>query len=144
MILSKTFINFRYTNTLESEGRNGTVTIFRHPFLQTWGLSVGEFGCLFIFFLWNSVKDHPLDKDIDEVTKPKTQKFSAFIFLPASIMHVTFRCFIFLSLTFTTPGSYQMLAGTILVFTCILSRIFLKRILSWIKWLGVLIIVIGE
>ena len=132
---------------MESEGRNGTVTIFRHPFLQTWGLSAGEFSCLFIFFLWNSVKDHFCDKKMEEndPKKPKkTQKFNPFIFLPASIMHVTFRCFIFLSLTFTTPGSYQMLAGTILVFTCILSRIFLKRILSWIKWLGVLIIVNGE
>ena len=129
---------------MESEGRNGTVTAFRHPFLQTWGLSVGEFFCIFIFFLSNAVKDHFFDKEIEENTNDKTQKFSPFIFFPASILHILHRCFIFLSLIFTTPSSYQMICGSKLIFTCLLSRIFLKRILPWYKWLSVLIMVIGE
>ena len=36
-----------------------------------------------------------------------------------------------------------MLNGTNLIFTSILSRIFLKRTLAWYKWLGILIISVG-
>ena len=114
-------------------------------FIECCAMVGGLFFCLFIFFLWNLVKDHLFDKKIEEDdNKSKAQKFSPFIFLPASIMHVIFRCLIYLSLINTTPASFQMIAGSVLVFTCILSRIFLKRILTWIKWLGVFIIVIGK
>ena len=132
---------------MESEGKNGTVTVFRHPFVQCWGLSVGEFSCLLLFFLWNAIKGYFSDNDDNdekEKSKSKSSKFNPFIFLPASILHLTYRCLIFLGLNFTTPSSFQMLSSSNIIFTCILSRIFLKRILTWTKWLGVLTIVIGK
>ena len=55
----------RYSNLLSSEGKNGDVHLFRHPFLQTWGLSVGEFSCIIISLAlkaWKSKKETP-DQD---------------------------------------------------------------------------------
>ena len=141
---TSSFTNLRYSNTLESEGRNGTETVFKHPFLQCWGLSVGEFACILIFLIWNSIKDHISDEEIQEATKKPKSSFSPFLFLPAAILHLTSRSLIFLALTFTTASSFQMLSGSNIIFTCVLSRIFLKRVLPWTKWLGVLTIVIGD
>ena len=168
----------RYSNLLSSEGKNGDVHLFRHPFLQTWGLSVGEFSCIIISLAlkaWKSKKETP-DQDTnnegwsfiiiysDETDfiqfyfrntcpakfifiismttcffKEKPQ-FNPFIFLPAAIFHQSSRCLIFLSLTFTSASSYQMLSGSNLIFTCIWGRIFLKKPLPWHKWMGVTVI----
>ena len=103
---------FRYSNTLCSEGRNGTAIfnddeqcssderLFRHPFLQTWGLSVGEFACILIFLPWNAYKNRKSKVEDETVKKPV--KFNPLIFLPAAIMHCSSRGLAFLSLTFTT------------------------------------------
>ena len=74
-------------------------------------------------------------------TSQETPKFSIFIFLPAAIMHLTSRCLVFLALNFTTASSFQMLSGANLIFTCLLSRLFLKRKLEWWKWLAIFIII---
>ena len=146
----------RYCNTLYSEGKDGKNHVFRHPFLQTWGLSVGEFACIFITLGWNFWKDYrsknvhkeTTTENNNEVKDAKTQskaelEFSPFIFLPAAIFHQGSRCLIFMALIFTTASSYQILSGSNLIFACILSKIFLKKVLPWHKWIGVLII-IGE
>ena len=82
----------------------------------------------------------------NKVTDAKTQskeelKFSPFIFLPAAIFHQGSRCLIFMALIFTTASSYQILSGSNLIFACIFAKIFLKKVLPWHKWIGVLIII---
>ena len=149
-----TFSFFRYSNTLYSEGKNGKSHIFRHPFLQTWGLSVGEFACIFITLVWNLWKGQGTKNDQNDTTTENNNKvkdtktqskeeleFSPFIFLPAAIFHQGSRCLIFMALIFTTASSYQILSGSNLIFACILSKIFLKKVLPWHKWIGVLIII---
>ena len=74
-------------------------------------------------------------------TSQESPKFSIFIFLPAAIMHLTSRCLVFLALNFTTASSFQMLSGANLIFTCLLSRLFLERKLEWWKWLAIFIII---
>ena len=130
---------FRFSDLQESEGKNGTIRTFRHPFFQCWGLTLGEFSCILIFYFGNVLKK--FETDVKEPNKPS---FNPFLFLPASIMHVINRSFVYIALTQTTASSFQIICGCNLIFTCILSRIFLKRILSWTKWLGVFIIIIGK
>ena len=150
----KDYFFSRYSNTLYSEGKNGKNHIFRHPFLQTWGLSLGEFACFFITIGWNFWKGRATKNDENdsttennnEVKDAKTQSkeelaFSPFIFLPAAIFHQGSRCLIFMALIFTTASSYQILSGSNLIFACIFSKIFLKKVLPWHKWIGVLIII---
>ena len=107
-------------------GINGEERPFRHPFLQTWALSVGEFTCILIFLAWNAFKrNHSKSYEVnddDKVEESNSQQgFSPLLFLPPAILHLTSRCLGYLSLTLTTASSYQMLAGSNLVFTCIFS-----------------------
>ena len=137
--IPNTFYLGRYSDIQVSEGKNGTTKPFRHPFLQCWGLTLGEFSCLFIFFIGNILK-----KSETEVQEQNKSAFNPFLFLPASILHTISRSFMYIALTQTTASSFQIICGCNLIFTCVLSRIFLKGILSWTKWIGVFIIIIGK
>ena len=79
-----------------------------------------------------------------ELEEQNRSKFNPFLFLPSSFMHTIYRSFLFIALTQITASSYQIICGCNLIFTCVLSRIFLKRILSWTKWIGVFIIIVGK
>ena len=136
------FFPSRFSDLQYSEGTNGTIKLFKHPFLQCWGLTLGEFSCMIIFFTGNILKRKC--KSESDAEEQNRSLFSPFVFLPPSILHVTSRCFSYIALTLTTASSFQILCGCNLIFTCILSRIFLKRILSWKKWLGVFVIIIGK
>ena len=126
---------------LHSEGKNGQNHIFQHPFLQTWLLAVGEFVCLFIslaYDLWREGRSNDV-KDTKSEAKDGA-KFNPLIFLPAAILHQGSRCLVFMALIFTTASSYQILSGSLVIFTCIFSKIFLKKVLAWHKWIGVTVI----
>ena len=133
-------IFFRFSNTLYSEGKNGTTHIFRHPFLQTWGLSFGEFTCILISIAWSLFKTRNSNDESETATNNELE-FSPFIFLPAAIFHQTSRCFISMALVFTTASSFQILSGSNLIFACIFSKIFLRETeITMHKWIGVFII----
>ena len=49
----------------------------------------------------------------------------------------------YIGLTLTYASSFQMLRGAVIIFTGILSKIFLKRNLAWFKWTGMLFVIGG-
>ena len=74
--------------------------------------------------------------------KDKTP-FNIFLFIPPAVLHLTSRIFTFIALTLTTASSFEMLTGANLIFVSILSRIFLKKSLTWYKWFAILVISVG-
>ena len=87
-----------------------------------------------------SGSDTPEENNVSPTDEKEKKSFNFFLFFPASLMHVISRMLIFIALTFTSASSYQMLSGSNLIFTCILSRIFLHKKLKLVKWIGVLVI----
>jgi len=49
----------------------------------------------------------------------------------------------YFALTLTTVSSYEMLKGSVIIFTGINSKLFLKRQMSWKKWFSMIVILIG-
>ena len=128
----------RFCNTLYSQGKEGKNHIFKHPFLQTWGISVGEFSCILLILAWSLIKNRNC---LNETENNNQLDYSYFLFLPTAILHQGSRCLIYMSLIFTTASSYQFLSGSTLIFTCIFSKIFLRKALPWYKWFSIVIIV---
>ena len=135
---------------MESVGTDGESRPFKHPILQVWGLNIGEFCCIIFFYFLKGIKTckngsdtTPKQTNASPTDEKEKKSFNSFLFLPASVMHVISRMLIFIALTFTSASSYQMLSGSNLIFTCILSRIFLHKKLKLVKWIGVLVI-LGE
>ena len=129
------------SNQQSSKGRDGEEREFKHPVLQCWGLSVGEAGCILLFLAVDFYKEQRHRKKETEV-KDKTP-FNIFLFIPPAVLHLTSRIFTFIALTLTTASSFEMLTGANLIFVSILSRIFLKKSLTWYKWFAILVISVG-
>merc|ERR1712018_172996 len=79
-------------------------------------------------------------EDIEEEERPK---YSPFVFLPPALCDMTATSIQYIGLTFTYASSFQMLRGAVIVFTGILSRIFLGRRLQAYRWVGILFVISG-
>ncbi|CAF1368669.1 unnamed protein product, partial [Didymodactylos carnosus] len=137
---------------------------FEHPFLQATGMFLGEFLCLLVFkLIWYSTARHRIDQlklyetDVSSVAikywpinvKRETklvegdQKFNPLIFWVASIFDMLSTCLGYIALNYTTASSFQMLRGSVMIFTALLSVAFLGKKLTLYHWLGILTVVIG-
>ena len=129
---------FRQTSHF-CDGSGGNVT-FEHPFLQGVGMFLGEFLCLLVFkFIWFSTAQYRIErmtykgdasspivrywpikikKEIHLVDGEQT--FNPFIFWVASICDMLSTCLSYVALNYTSASSFQMLRGSVMVFTAIL------------------------
>lgn len=69
--------------------------------------------------------------------------FSPFIFLPPALCDMTATSLMYIGLILTSPSSFQMLRGALIVFTGLLSVAFLGRRLKIYEWLGILLVICG-
>ena len=49
----------------------------------------------------------------------------------------------YIGLTLTSASSFQMLRGSVIIFTGVLSRLILGHKLRWIRWFGILLVFLG-
>merc|ERR1719277_1254017 len=78
---------------------------------------------------------------LTEDNAPK--KFNPLIFLPPALCDMTATSVQYIGLTLTYASSFQMLRGAVIIFTGILSTIFLRRRLAWFKWAGMVFVIGG-
>lgn len=69
--------------------------------------------------------------------------FNRFILMLPATCDMTATSVMYVGLTLTTPSNYQMLRGCVVVFTGLMSWIFLKRKLYLHHWIGMLLVVVG-
>lgn len=118
-----------------SKGVDGHVTQFDHPFVQAVGMFIGEFMCLIAFrILICSNGSEKVDK-----AKP----FNPIIFLLPALCDMTATSMMYIGLTWTYASVFQMLRGAVVIFTGILSVLFLKRKLYLYHWFGMVLVLAG-
>jgi len=124
-------------------GSDGTVHKFTHPWFQTFIMFLGESVCL----LGLLVVRYRADKRASVETlyyEPREKKpiFYWVLALP-TLCDLAGTSFGGIGLLYTSASVWQMLRGSIIVFSAILSVIFLKRKLHLHHWFGMFIIVYG-
>ncbi|KRZ45801.1 Solute carrier family 35 member F6 [Trichinella pseudospiralis] len=121
---------------------------FYHPYMQVLFSFVGESLCLVWFCAVEGVKkfkNKEFNKKSLGSTANNTQLFEAkymMLFIPAALDYIA-TSLNFISLTMTSAGSYQMLRGSVIIFTGLLSVGFLGRSLSMAKVCGILLVTCG-
>ncbi|KRX25921.1 Solute carrier family 35 member F6 [Trichinella nelsoni] len=121
---------------------------FYHPYMQVLFSFVGESLCLVWFCAVEGAKkfkNKELNKKSLESTAKNAQLFEAkymMLFIPAALDYIA-TSLNFISLTMTSAGSYQMLRGSVIIFTGLLSVGFLGRSLSMAKVCGILLVTCG-
>jgi len=126
---------------------------FNHPFFQTFFMFIGEFCCLLVYLCFHYFKKynwkrHNINGDSGAVIdigydEPTIPKFNPLIFLPPASCDVIGTSVMYVGLNLTTASTYQMLRGSVIIFTGLLSVAFLNARLRGYKWLGISFITLG-
>merc|ERR1711962_120269 len=157
----------KWTTTEEARNTVGLKESFDHPFLQSTGYFFGEFMCLLVYFLYRLIlKLHSFFTDSDDeavkiverrrevrevslkddLLKNEPKEFTwrnYYLFLFPAICDVSATSAMYVGLYLTSASSYQMLRGSVIIFTGLASRFFLRKKLHWYKWLGMFVILGG-
>ncbi len=100
---------------------------------------MGEMACLFVFKIWYySVKCSKKD-----ISTFGPQKFIPFVWAIPAMCDLLGTSTMYLALTWTYAASFQMLRGSVIIFTGILSVAFLGNKLKLHQWLGMFCVMVG-
>ncbi|XP_035824094.1 solute carrier family 35 member F6 isoform X2 [Aplysia californica] len=133
---------------------NGTSAIphkFDHPWFQTWLMFIGESTCLIGLFVMRRRERKEREKAIAWSAKvghqppeaPESPRVFQWILLIPTCCDLLGTSLAGIGLIYVDASVWQMLRGAIIVFAGILSRVFLKRKLKAIHWLGMFVTMIG-
>ena len=154
-------ISAKFMNTLRAKGTNpSNVHLFVHPLFQTGLMFFGEMLCFFAFHVLASnrfcrkfvvnerklvdneqerlhgINGRQQQNQVNVTNSPLIWCIPAFFDLVSTTM-------LFIALSWTFAPSYQMLRGSVTVFTGVFSVIFLKSKLKLHHWLGIAVVVMG-
>lgn len=131
-------LSTKWADTTKAVGRGGgDAREFNHPFFQATGMFVGESLCMITFLVatwWYKRKGEPMEE---------AKKFSPLIFVLPACCDMTATSLMYIGLTMTDASIFQMLRGSVVIFTSILSVIFLGRKLRPYHWFSVFLILLG-
>jgi len=144
-------LSTKWADSLESENKYGKQSRFHHPYVQACGMFIGEILCLITFKLLCCIHDMKKPTEGEgtniELSTPSlikgNQKFNPFIFLPPAVFDMIGTSVMYLGLNLTYASSFQMLRGAVIIFTAVLSIIFIKRKMEIYHWLGMFFIIAG-
>jgi drug/metabolite transporter (DMT)-like permease len=139
----------KWADSISVDGRK-----FNHPFFQAICMFIGEFCCLIAFFIIYAVQkiswrrrniegDGGMVAELDGDIEPTIPKFNPLIFLPPAVCDILGTSLMYIALNLTSASSYQMLRGSVIIFTGLLSVAFLNTRLHGYKWLGMSIVTAG-
>lgn len=100
---------------------------------------LGEMSCFFAFKIWYYY--HVFTKK--DITKFGPQKFNPLIWAVPAMCDLTATSTMYLGLTWTYAASFQMLRGSVIIFTGLLSVAFLNSRLKLYQWVGMFTVIVG-
>ncbi|VDP03362.1 unnamed protein product [Soboliphyme baturini] len=116
---------------------------FNHPFVQGNCVFIGEAGCLIAYFLLRKLRRFaPCKSFVKDDGKPHPP-FNPLIFLFPTCCDLIVIVLNYTGLALTYAASYQMLRGGVIIFTTLLSVVFLHKSISWHKWAGIFVVIGG-
>ncbi|XP_039577491.1 solute carrier family 35 member F6 isoform X5 [Passer montanus] len=131
----------RWADNFSAPGCDGTAEHkFQHPFLQAAGMFLGELSCLPVFHLL-LLRDRR--RAAPAPAPAPSRPFHPLLFLPPALCDMAGTSIMYVALNMTSASSFQMLRGSLIIFTGLLSVAFLGRRLEWSHWSGILLTILG-
>lgn len=127
-----------WSSSSKTESEPAAPCQFIHPFFQALCMFLGEFSCLGVFYAqraWQRCRGRP--------NGPALPLRQAYIFLLPACCDMAATSTMYIGLLLTYASFFQMLRGSVVIFTAIFSRIFLKRMLKGYHLLGIALVLAG-
>ncbi|KAK0084439.1 hypothetical protein PV325_007033 [Microctonus aethiopoides] len=146
MVITGSFntLSVKYADRQVVSGADGVPRHFNHPFMQSSFMFVGEMLCFLVFKLAYAYLNRKNDGSVDanQLTKGSRNFNPLVLFIPASCDMIA-TSIMYVGLNLTYASSFQMLRGSVIVFTGILSMGFLNRKFGAREWSGITMVIIG-
>lgn len=134
----------KWADRSHSPGRDGVDREFNHPYVQALGMFLGELSCLLgfkILYVYYTRKDYTEDQLPPSISGNRNFRRSVFALPALCDLLATSTMYVGLNLTYAS--SFQMLRGSLIIFTAIMSVVFLKRKLKPYEYLGIAFVISG-
>lgn len=105
---------------------------------------LGEFSCLIVFYLLKIYNNFKARNNPD-LPVPESHSCNPFLFILPALCDMCATTTVYFGLNFTYASSFQMLRGSVIVFTTVFSILFLKRRIRirMYQWVGVFFVICG-
>ena len=120
--------------------RDGISVQFNHPFFQAACMFLGEFACLVVYAI-TVARARSSGKEVAQSGGKKG--FNPLILVLPAMCDLLATSTMYVGLGLTDASIFQMLRGSVVVFTGIFSVVFLKRKLRMHHWVGMALVVVG-
>lgn len=126
-----------------------TPIYFEQPIIQTLNMFLGEIACLLWLFIYRNSNDTGYilidtnDNDVRPLPEYSSNYISSLLFFFPAICDSMSSTLMNLGLMFTSASIFQMLRGSMVIFTGIISTIFLQTKYNFNQWLSLIVICLG-
>ena len=137
-------ISTKAADQATTTNRYGESVQFNHPFFQALCMFIGEFSCLLAYHFQRLRAAQGKNPDF-KLAKPH----SPLIFFVPALCDMTGTSLMYVGLSLTSASVFQMLRGSVVIFTGIFSVLFLKnqdgsrRRLQPYQWIGMGFVLVG-
>lgn len=100
---------------------------------------IGESFCFLVFKMWYFWRKARKQ----DISLFGPQKFNPLVWAIPAACDLAGTSTMYLGLTWTYAASFQMLRGSVIIFTGILSVGFLRNKLKWFQWTGMVVVILG-
>uniref|UniRef100_A0A2M4BRF9 Putative transport and golgi family organization 9 n=1 Tax=Anopheles marajoara TaxID=58244 RepID=A0A2M4BRF9_9DIPT len=137
-------LSTKWADNIESEGSDGQIRRFEHPFVQACAMFLGEFLCLLTFkgLYYHMRRKNNGAEDRHDLVRGNREFRPTVLFVPA-MCDMLATSIMYVGLNMTYPSSFQLLRGSVIIFVGILSVAFLNRTLVKREWFGIGFIMLG-
>ncbi|XP_043281277.1 solute carrier family 35 member F6 [Venturia canescens] len=146
MVVTGSFntLSVKYADKQIVPGNDGEPKNFNHPFMQSCFMFLGEMLCLLVFKIAFAYINRSVDRSVDDHSLTKgSRTFNPMLLLIPACCDMIGTSVMYVGLNLTYPSSFQMLRGSVIVFTGILSVGFLDRKLGKREWSGIAFVIAG-
>lgn len=137
-------LSVKYADRQVVLGEDQQLRYFNHPFMQSLFMFIGEALCFLAFKVFYYYYNRRADGSVDNNVLTKgSRSFNPFILLVPALCDMFATSIMYIGLNMTYASSFQMLRGSVIIFTGILSIGFLDRKLGAREWIGIGFVITG-
>lgn len=137
-------LSVKYADRQVVLGQDEQLRHFNHPFMQSLFMFIGEVLCFLAFKILYYYYNRRADGSVDNNVLTKGSRiFNPFILLVPALCDMFATSIMYIGLNMTYASSFQMLRGSVIVFTGMLSIGFLNRKLGIREWIGIGFVIAG-
>jgi len=133
----------KVADEVESKNSEGNLARFEHPLIQVASMFLGELCCMLAYFIYKAIKkEEKVDEASEGFIKFQNPRHGYLFIIPACC-DCCATGMMYFGLLWVSASMFQILRGSLIIFTGLLTVIWLRKKLEWYRWLGMFVILGG-